>query len=72
MPTFDQLWWRVKCLWARHDVLVAVVVLAAEGAVNVLVGVCLRIILLTIHVISCRVPPVTHTLGQRTAPLIVI
>jgi len=48
--------------------LVAVVVLAAEGAVNVLVGVCLWIVLLTVHVITRRVPPVTHTLGKRAAP----
>jgi len=68
MPTFDQLGWRVKCLRARHDVVVAVVVLAAEGAVNVLVGVCCRIIFLTVHVITRRVPIVTHTLGKRATP----
>jgi len=61
------LWWRVERLRARHDVLVAVVILAAEGAVNVLVGVGLWVVLLTVHVITRRVPPVTHTLRQRAA-----
>jgi len=48
------------------------VVLAAEGAVNVLVSVCHGIVLLTVRVITRRVPPVTHTLGQRATPLIII